>query len=511
MKQDYINLKHATLCSIAFLGLYVAVYSTQNVQSQIYDIDGYKNLGYISNAVAYLGQGLGSIFCVYVMQRVGDVKAMAYSSLLSLPFIICLILPALNTDNKADNNFFFSQSFVTILTIYVSFLNGFGGGINQPASGKYISDCATENTKGFFFAFFWSFYMGSQVIGNIISAFALGYFEQYYYVLIMAIICFCSGMLLFFLKQPEVHHNVLRSVENVTLNAASNQSIDPLNQLMIDAIQAHNTLEEQSLKDNIKSLWGLVTQKRFRLFIPQLCWSGVSIAFYSGNLVELMALTVDDDEQVKFKKSMLAMIAFGAGEVLGCFFIGFFVDKFGSKVASVVNIILVILMTLSTLGYCIAWQYGWQAFLMCFLWGFQDSATNTHSQEILGFEFDNNFEPFSVYNILQCICCATLQIVEISVQTRRDYIIFTVFIGVIGVFCCSTMLFFDFREHKHGNTDQHEQQQLHPNAQAQLTLNDSHQIEEDNQYLLENDQSNQIYNGEQRKHSQDITEVSLED
>ena len=56
---------------------------------------------------------------------------------------------------------------------------------------------------------------------------------------------------------------------------------------------------------------------------------------------------------------MLAMIAFGVGEVLGCFFIGYFVDRFGSKVASVVNIILVILMTFSTLGYCIYWEYGW--------------------------------------------------------------------------------------------------------------------------------------------------------
>lgn len=72
-----------------------------------------------------------------------------------------------------------------------------------------------------------------------------------------------------------------------------------------------------------------------------------------------MALTIDDDEQVKFKKSMLAMIAFGVGEVLGCFFIGYFVDKFGSKVASVVNIILVIIMTLSTLGYCAYWEFGW--------------------------------------------------------------------------------------------------------------------------------------------------------
>lgn len=93
------------------------------------------------------------------MQRIGDIKAMAYASLLSLPFIICLILPALN-DHGSDK-FFFSYGFVTVITIITSFLNGFGEGIAQPASGKFISDCATEKTKGFFFAYFWAFYMGS--------------------------------------------------------------------------------------------------------------------------------------------------------------------------------------------------------------------------------------------------------------------------------------------------------------------------------------------------------------
>ena len=33
MKQDYINFKHASLCALAFLGVYVAVYSAQNAQS----------------------------------------------------------------------------------------------------------------------------------------------------------------------------------------------------------------------------------------------------------------------------------------------------------------------------------------------------------------------------------------------------------------------------------------------------------------------------------------------
>jgi len=42
------------------------------------------------------------------------------------------------------------------------------------AEGKYISECATETTKGFYFSYFWMFYMLSQVFGNLIAALILG-------------------------------------------------------------------------------------------------------------------------------------------------------------------------------------------------------------------------------------------------------------------------------------------------------------------------------------------------
>ena len=115
----------------------------------------------MSNSVAYVGQGIGSVYCVYFMQRIGDIKSMAYSSLLSMPFIIALVVPSIAYYYPASTNFFFSYGFVCTLTVVTSFFNGFGEGIAQPASGKFISDCATERTKGFFFAYFWSFYMGS--------------------------------------------------------------------------------------------------------------------------------------------------------------------------------------------------------------------------------------------------------------------------------------------------------------------------------------------------------------
>ena len=101
----------------------------------------------------------------------------------------------------------------------------------------------------------------------------------------------------------------------------------------------------------------------------------------------------------------MAMIAFGVGEILGCFFIGFIVDKFGSRTAALVNVCICFVMTAVTLAFLLVDQYSALAYAMTFLWGIEDSATNTHLQEMLGFEFDNNSEPFSVYNGTQALSC----------------------------------------------------------------------------------------------------------
>lgn len=36
-----------------------------------------------------------------------------------------------------------------------------------------MSDCATEETKGFFFSYFWAFYMSSQIFGSLIAVYCL--------------------------------------------------------------------------------------------------------------------------------------------------------------------------------------------------------------------------------------------------------------------------------------------------------------------------------------------------
>ncbi len=135
-------------------------------------------------------------------------------------------------------------------------------------------------------------------------------------------------------------------------------------------------------------IWNLNRDRRFHWIIPQTLWTGASIAYFSGNLVEMIQDRIPDDpnmndkdnEQYKYKISMLCMVSFGVGEVLGCFFIGFFIDKIGSKISSLINVVLVVLMGVVTIVFV-----KWPSFsfylghVMCFFWGFQDSAINTHA------------------------------------------------------------------------------------------------------------------------------------
>ena len=84
----------------------------------------------------------------------------------------------------------------------------------------------------------------------------------------------------------------------------------------------------------------------------------------------MMSATIDGDTKRQYKLSMLAMVVFGVGEILGCFFIGFIVDKFGSRIAAMVNVFIILLMTGATLAFLFHNEFGFLAFLMSFLWGF---------------------------------------------------------------------------------------------------------------------------------------------
>lgn len=133
--------------------MYVALYSVQNITSEVFNKDGYNSLGNYAIACQYLSEGLGSILCVFIIMKYGSTRSMARFAVLSIPFISCLVIPAIKTTDNA-NNALFSPGLVYPLVLVTAAMNGFSMGIVQPASGNYVAECATKETKGFYFAFF---------------------------------------------------------------------------------------------------------------------------------------------------------------------------------------------------------------------------------------------------------------------------------------------------------------------------------------------------------------------
>lgn len=242
-------------------------------------------------------------------------------------------------------------------------------------------------------------------------------------------------------ERPSNHGGI-----NVTLMGDDqNQTIDSL----LERSQIQSEKAPLSIKEVAKSMWNLFLKPRFLMLAPQCAWTGVSIAFFSGNLVEMIVSTFPEDQRgsnLALGSASYAMIMFGVGEILGCFFIGWIVDHFGSYKATIANVLIMLVMGIFTVLFAAVDKFNILAFFMCFLWGFQDSAVNTHTQEILGFEFENNSEPFSVFNICQCIAMATFSIIQIAVDTQADYIIYAIVVSILGMLACGNTLRFQFRE-----------------------------------------------------------------
>jgi len=106
--------------------LYTALYSAQNCQSQLFDVDGFDQLGFYSNAIAYLGQGTGSVFCVFISSKIGGARSMAWASLFAFPFMISLYLPAYKQLYPDSDSVLLTDYFVYIVILVASLLNGLG-------------------------------------------------------------------------------------------------------------------------------------------------------------------------------------------------------------------------------------------------------------------------------------------------------------------------------------------------------------------------------------------------
>ena len=79
--------------------------------------------------------------------------------------------------------------------------------------------------------------------------------------------------------------------------------------------------------------------------LPEIFWTGISIAYWSGLVATIVARTVPDkDENEKIAAGLYALSVLGVGEMVGSIFMGLVVDKLSSKVGCIVNMINVVIV-----------------------------------------------------------------------------------------------------------------------------------------------------------------------
>ena len=172
----------------------------------------------------------------------------------------------------------------------------------------------------------------------------------------------------------------------------------------------------------------------------------MSIAYYSGMITPLISdMMPEESDSVKLERSMTAMVVFGFGEVFGGLIIGQVIDAKGSRFVAVLNTLIVLLMSSVTLLFIGLYEFSWLAFLVTFLWGFQDATVNTHCFEMLGFEFENNYEPYSIFNLLQAAGACAFLMLETFVDSQPKYFAYTCAVGLFGLVSCGSTYFFKFK------------------------------------------------------------------
>lgn len=112
-----------------------------------------------------------------------------------------------------------------------------------------------------------------------------------------------------------------------------------------------------------------------RWMIPQILWTGASIAYWSGLMSPIMKLSQEKDnkqieERVVLQNCLFAFIFFGIGQAVSGFVMGKLIDLTCSKTACIFNVIIMaVVMAFSVLNLRLL-RFGWFSYLTLFLWGF---------------------------------------------------------------------------------------------------------------------------------------------
>jgi len=166
--------------------IFFLIYCPQNIvlngMSEILK-NNFGELGFLLNGIMYLFQMVGALAVPSMAKSFGLKKMFVFGGFLFALSLFSQILPAWYNELQGDDEvqqkakveaawygFLVNKSFITVILFVSNALAGIGVAMIWIPQGEYMSLCATEDTKGFYFGYFWVWYMSAQIIGNLAGA-----------------------------------------------------------------------------------------------------------------------------------------------------------------------------------------------------------------------------------------------------------------------------------------------------------------------------------------------------
>jgi MFS family permease len=102
--------------------------------------------------------GIGCIISTSVLDKIGTKISLALGAISSSFWIAGNVFAAWKHQGPTSDSFVYSEWFVYSLLLILAAFNGITLAFLWVAQGNYISECATEATRGFYFSYFWAYY-----------------------------------------------------------------------------------------------------------------------------------------------------------------------------------------------------------------------------------------------------------------------------------------------------------------------------------------------------------------
>lgn len=123
--------------------------------------DGLGSFGFYTLATLYFSLAISAFLSAALVDKIGMYRCFVIGSFFHFTFVLVSILPAIHSDYPDYDSWIVSIPAIKGLLVIAAVFNGFGAAILWCALGTYISECATNKSKGYFFGLFWVFFMGS--------------------------------------------------------------------------------------------------------------------------------------------------------------------------------------------------------------------------------------------------------------------------------------------------------------------------------------------------------------